>query len=421
MENINEKTAAAEAQENEIHEIVLPEEIEPKSGENEEIRRMNVLLLGNSGAGKSTLIEAVSGVEIQDGSTPQIGFYESETWPIRFIDTKGYEYNPIEQMKTISQVKKYAREQLAGDVQEQSERSGVDAVWYCVDGPSRRFKNYSMVILNRTIANWKNVPLFVVVTKSFSKSDAAENVAELREIFGKNEKLNVKEIIPVLAKPYTVNDDTIVEPYGIEELCKATLECSEEAYKISVDTKNRMILEQKRFTANALTAGAAAAGVAVGAAPTGGLADSAILVPLEIGLTKGIFKIYGVEFSSDLVTAVVGSTAITKVARMAVSTLKTIPNVAGSIINAVVAGFFVTALGEAVIALSESMYSGKIDKDKIDSAVDFVTDKLKNNPVLAGAISYIEKNADKFKGKSAKEVYESVEKAVKEGKKGSKK
>lgn len=421
MENINEKTAAAEAQENEIPEIVLPEEVEPKSGENEEIRRMNVLLLGNSGAGKSTLIEAVSGVEIQDGSTPQIGFYESETWPIRFIDTKGYEYNPIEQMKTISQVKKYAREQLAGDVQEQSERSGVDAVWYCVDGPSRRFKNYSMVILNRTIANWKNVPLFVVVTKSFSKSDAAENVAELREIFGKNEKLNVKEIIPVLAKPYTVNDDTIVEPYGIEELCKATLECSEEAYKISVDTKNRMILEQKRFTANALTAGAAAAGVAVGAAPTGGLADSAILVPLEIGLTKGIFKIYGVEFSSDLVTAVVGSTAITKVARMAVSTLKTIPNVAGSIINAVVAGFFVTALGEAVIALSESMYSGKIDKDKIDGAVDFVTDKLKNNPVLAGAISYIEKNADKLKGKSAKEVYESVEKAVKEGKKGSKK
>lgn len=408
MENTSEKTFTAQES---------AEEIMVEVEENGEIKRMNVLLLGNSGAGKSTLIEAVSGVEIQDGSTPQIGFYESETWPLRFIDTKGYEYNPFEQMKTISQVKKYAREQLAGDEENESERSGVDAVWYCVDGPARRFKNYSMVMLNRTIASWKNVPLFVVVTKSFSRSDAVEYVAELSEIFGKNDKLNLKEIIPVLAKPYTVNDDTIVEPYGIEELCRATLECSEEAYKISTDTKNRMILEQKRFTANALTAGAAAAGVAVGAAPTGGLADSAILVPLEIGLTKGIFKIYGVEFSSDLVTAVVGSTAITKVARMAVSTLKTIPNVAGSVINAVVAGFFVTALGEAVIALSEGMYSGKIDKDKIDGAVEFVTDKLKNNPVLAGAINYIEKNADKLMGKSAKEIYESVEKAVKDSKK----
>lgn len=409
MENTSEKTFTAQES---------AEEIMVEVEGNGEIKRMNVLLLGNSGAGKSTLIEAVSGVEIQDGSTPQIGFYESETWPLRFIDTKGYEYNPFEQMKTISQVKKYAREQLAGDAENESERSGVDAVWYCVDGPARRFKNYSMVMLNRTIASWKNVPLFVVVTKSFSRSDAVEYVAELSEIFGKNDKLNLKEIIPVLAKPYTVNDDTIVEPYGIEELCRATLECSEEAYKISTDTKNRMILEQKRFTANALTAGAAAAGVAVGAAPTGGLADSAILVPLEIGLTKGIFKIYGVEFSSDLVTAVVGSTAITKVARMAVSTLKTIPNVAGSVINAVVAGFFVTALGEAVIALSEGMYSGKIDKDKIDGAVEFVTEKLKSSPILAGVASYIEKNADKLMGKSAKEIYESVEKAVKENKKG---
>lgn len=403
------------------------EEIEEKDisgneeNENQDIRRMNVLLLGNSGAGKSTLIEAVAGVEIQDGSTPQIGFYESETWPLSFIDTKGYEYNPIEQMRTISQVKKYAREQAERAEKEEAERSGVDAVWYCVDGPARRFKNYGIIMLTRTIANWKNVPVFVVVTKSFSKSDAEENVSELREIFSRYEKLNVKGFIPVLAKPYTVNDDTIIEPYGINELCEATIECSEEAYKISVATKNRMILEQKRFTANALVAGAAAAGVAVGAAPTGGLADSAILVPLEIGLTKAIFRTYGVEFSSDMVTAVVGSTAITKVARMAVSTLKTIPNVAGSIINAVVAGFFVTALGEAVIALAEGMYTGKIDKEKIDGAVDFVTDKLKNNPVLSGAVNYIEKHFDKLEGKSAKEVYSTVEKAVKESKKDSKK
>ena len=424
MENTNERMGNEEFEteildENKENEVNESPADDNQENEIQEIDRMNVILLGNSGAGKSTLIEAVSGVEIQEGSTPQIGFYESETWPLRFIDTKGYEYSLIEQIKTIDQVRKYAKEQKAKASEDDDERSGVDAVWYCVDGPARRFRSYNINMVMNTIGRWKNVPVFIVVTKSFSKSDAEVNVKELKEIFGKNKKLNVKEIIPVLARPYTVNDDTIIEPYGIEELCRATVDCSEEAYKISIETKKRMILEQKRFTANALVAGAAAAGAAVGAAPIG-FADSAILVPLEIGLTKGVFRTYGIEFSSELVTAIVGSAAITKVAKAAISALKGVP-IAGPILNAVVASFFVAALGEAVVALSENIYTGKIDKDKIDGAVEFVADKLKNNPILAAAISYIEKNADKLMGKSAKEVYELVEKAVKDGKKDLKK
>ena len=158
----------------------------------------------------------------------------------------------------------------------------------------------------------------------------------------------------------------------------------------------------------------------VGAAPIS-FADSLILVPLETALTKGIFKIYGIGFSGDLVTAVIGSTAITNVANTAVSTLKTIPNIAGNVLNAVVAGFFVGAIGEAVIALSEAIYLGKVDKDKIDNIVEFVSDKLRNNAVLAFVVSYIEKNADKLQGKSAKEIFRIIDNAVKDGSKALKK
>jgi len=60
----------------------------------EEIKKMNVLVLGNSGAGKSTLIEAISGTEVTtgvgEGNTQRIGVYESTIWPIRCIDTKGF-------------------------------------------------------------------------------------------------------------------------------------------------------------------------------------------------------------------------------------------------------------------------------------------------------------------------------------------
>mgnify|MGYP004638049627 CR=1 FL=1 len=70
---------------------------------------MNVIVLGASGAGKSTLIKAISGTEVVtgvgEGNTQKIDLYESSTWPIRLIDTKGFEFNLIEQWKTIRQVK----------------------------------------------------------------------------------------------------------------------------------------------------------------------------------------------------------------------------------------------------------------------------------------------------------------------------
>lgn len=61
---------------------------------------MNVIVLGASGAGKSTLIKAISGTEVMtgvgEGNTQKIDLYESSTWPIRLIDTKGFEFNLIE-------------------------------------------------------------------------------------------------------------------------------------------------------------------------------------------------------------------------------------------------------------------------------------------------------------------------------------
>ena len=101
--------------------------------------KMNVLVLGASGAGKSTLIKAVSGAKIMtgvgEGNTEKIDVYDSETWPLRFIDTKGFEYNFFAQRKTIRQVKQYTSEQVKSeDKKKVSDSVGIDAVWYCVEG-----------------------------------------------------------------------------------------------------------------------------------------------------------------------------------------------------------------------------------------------------------------------------------------------
>ena len=386
--------------------------------------KMNVLVLGNSGAGKSTLIKAISGIEVQtgvgEGNTQKIDVYESSTWPIRCIDTKGFEYSKLEQFKTIWQVKKFTREQVALSQKDQDGGVGIDAVWYCIEGTARRTFSYNIEMMNRAVRKWKNIPVFVVITKSYSEADIEENIQAVRSAFAKNNHINLQAIIPVVAEAYQINDETVVTPRGIDVLCSATLDRSEMAISISEENKNRMILEQKRFTANALVTGATAAAIVVGAAPVP-FADSLILVPLETGLTKGILKVYGVEFTGELITSIVGSTAITNVARAALSALKTIPNIAGSVLNAVVAGFFVAALGEAVIALSEALYTGKVDREKISSAVDFVSDKLASNPALGAGVKYLESHSDKLQGQSAKEIFGSVQKALTEAAKSLKK
>ncbi len=376
--------------------------------------KMNILILGNSGAGKSTLIEAIAGVVKNtrpgEGDTQRIEVSESSIWPIRLIDTKGFEYSFIEQIRTIRQVKKYTKTQIKHSVDDKSDK-GIDAVWYCVEGTAKRVFSHNVEMMNKAIKGWKNVPVFAVITKSFSQIEEEENIEAVVQAFAKNKSVNLQKIIPVVAKPYPVNDDVIVQPKGIEELCNATLDCADYAKQINKDNRDRMVLEQKRFTANALVVIATTSAAVIGAVPLS-FADSFLLVPLETALTKGIFKIYGVEFSKDLITSIIGSTLLTNVAKAALAKLKTIPNLAGSAINAVVAGLIVGALGEALIAVSESIYRGYIDPTKIDDVLDFLSEKIKNNQVIGAAISYLEKNADKLKGKDAKTIINNVQKAV---------
>jgi GTP-binding protein EngB required for normal cell division/uncharacterized protein (DUF697 family) len=347
--------------------------------------KMNILVLGSSGAGKSTLIKSISGAKVQtgvgEGNTQKISVYESDTWPMRFIDTKGIEYNWFEQRKTINQVKKFTKEQI----KDSEGGVAIDAVWFCVEGTTRRIFADNISMMNKAIKGWKNVPVFAVITKSYSEPDIAENIDSIQAVFNKSKDVNLQKIIPVVAQAYRINNETVVPPQGISELCNATLECSSEAKKISKENRVRMILEQKRYSAQALIAGSATAGATVGAIPFK-FADSKLLVPLETTMAKGLLKIYNIEFTADLVGALVGSAAVTTAAKAALAQLKNIPNLPAMIVtgvlNAVVAGFFVAALGESIIALCEAVVAGKIDITKIDQVTDFLSSKIKESDIF---------------------------------------
>jgi len=397
-------------------EVIESDAVAEETSECIPVEMMNVLVLGNSGAGKSTLIRAISGAEVEtgigEGLTKEITPYVSKTWPIRCIDTMGLEFDKSKQRKVIKQVKQFTKSQL-----KEKGNDGIDAVWYCVEGTSKRIFQYNIEMMSKTIKSWKNVPVFVAITKSFSEIETEENINAVKEAFAKCKDVNLQKIIPVVAETYKINEETIVEPKGVDALCLATLDCMDEAKKISEENKNRMILEQKRFSANLLTGTSTTMGVAIGAIPIP-FPDSTILVPLEIALTKGILKIYGIETKGDLIAAIVGSTTISEVARATLGAVtKVVPNLASSALNAVVAGFFITALGESVIALSEAVCTGKIDVEKIDNVVKFVSEKLKENPVFEFVVSFFEEHPELIQGKSAKEIFGLILGAFKNSKK----
>lgn len=369
--------------------------------------KMNVLVLGASGAGKSTLIKAVSGAKIMtgvgEGNTEKIDVYDSETWPLRFIDTKGFEYNFFAQRKTIRQVKQYTSEQVKSeDKKKVSDSVGIDAVWYCVEGTARRTFSHNIELMSKAIKGWKDVPVFAVITKSYSESDIPENVQAVATSFANVKKVNLQKIIPVVAEEYRINDEVSVSPFGIDELCSETLECADTAKLINQANRTRMVLEQKRFTANIIVATATTSAAVIGAVPIN-FADAAILVPLETALTKSIFKVYNVKFSADMVAAIVGSAAITNIAKAAITPLKALP-VAGAVINGAVAGAIVLALGEAVIATSQAIHTGKIDPTKADEVMKSIESKLTESKVVGELIKFMNENVKDLSGKNAKEI-----------------
>lgn len=368
---------------------------------------MNILVLGASGAGKSTLIKAISGAKILtgvgEGNTEKIDVYESKTWPLRFIDTKGFEYNFFAQRKTIKQVKQYTSCQVKDPQNNKTDdKLGIDAVWYCVEGTSRRTFSHNIELMSKAIKGWKNVPVFAVITKSYAEPDIAENVQAVAMAFANSKKINLQKIIPVVAEEYKINDETSVTPMGLVELCEATLDCADSAKKINEENRKRMAVEQKRYTANAVVAGASTTAAVVGAVPIN-FADAVILVPLETGLTKAIFKIYKVNLPADLITAIVGSAAITNIAKAAITPLKALP-IAGSVINGTVAAAIVLALGQAEIATAEAIHTGKIDPKKYEEVVKFIEEKLKENKVVGELIAFMKDNIKDINGKSAKEI-----------------
>ena len=342
--------------------------------------KANILVLGTSGAGKSTLINAVVGREVAKvgsgkHSTEKMEAYEPEGLKFRLIDSRGFEYNFWNTRKTVKDMKSWVADGL------KDKKPRIHMLWFCVDATSKRFTGQTMKTLEEVKKEWKDVPIIVVLTKSFFIAEDEENIEMVKNTFRKRARRTGMPvaIVPVLAQPPKGEN---ILPRGIEELVAITEKNLDAAVRDSELAVKKYDLKSKRLKAQALTLGAATSGAAVGAIPIS-FPDAAILTPIEATLISAIARVYKLDekddFTKKLISRIVESGTVGIVAKMALNQLKLIPgfaNLAADALNAIVAGAIIAGIGEAATIIMEKAYLGEINKEDFEWINRVVEDQM---------------------------------------------
>lgn len=364
------------------------------------MERGNVLVIGNSGVGKSTLINAVLGEEVAKtgggiaGITKKLKIYESERIPFRIIDTVGFEPNLLKQYQAIQDVKRWSKQSAKnGNTDNQ-----INVIWFCIDGTSRKLFPETIKNLSRATSMWKSVPIIVAITKSFAIPDRKENMEMVHHAFAQPEySKNLRKVIPVVAATYVLNDTAYAPPEGITELIDATNELMPEGVRAAKQDIDTFKLNRKKALSQSIVGVATTAGVVVGAIPLP-IADAAILSPIEVAEINALAQVYGIhknEESKCFLNSIIEVGTVSTVAKAAISALKAIPgiNLAASVVNAIIAGSFVAAIGEGSIYAFEQVYLGNKTVADVDWLKKIIESKL-SSELIEKVKSILEKVTD---------------------------
>lgn len=343
--------------------------------EYEELEKLNVMVLGKTGVGKSTLINNMFMKKIVKTGvgrpvTNTIRKVEEKGFPLAIYDTPGLELsgeNSIENL--LDEIKKIIEEGLdKGNISD-----AIHCIWYCISTASHRIEDAEVEFIKEFInkTNKYNIPVIIVLTQSYSKKDAKELTKYIKKL-----KLNVENIIPILAEDMEIDDDYTVEAYGLDTLAEVMNEIIPEAVKktfVSIQSKN---LQLKKDKAQAIVATAALTAAGIGASPIP-FSDAVVLIPTQIGMLASITVTFGLPIEKATIVGVLSSTigtgGATILGKSVVAGLfKLIPglgSIAGGVITATTASVITSALGNAYIKVLEMIYKGELKIDDLSTKV----------------------------------------------------
>lgn len=341
-----------------------------------DLPRLNIMVCGKDGSGKGDLVdkafrENLSATGISKYVCQNLCMVKKEGFPLRVYLTKG--------LAASEDVSQDVADGIAGVIGKHHADGGdeeaIHCTWYCIDTSRESVEDSELDWVESLAqkADYAGSQLIVCLTNCAREDDVSQLLGRIQ-----SKVQHAGGIVYVLTR-----DRGESRAHGIETLISITKEALPEKLRQTLLFAARGALREKTKLAHQVVAGATAAAAAAAVTPVP-VADTVMLVPIQIGMVSSIAVIFAVDLNKakvrGFVSAALGALGATLLGKAIFSTsLKLFPGVGqvvGGFINAGTAGIITSALGEVFIKIMTAIYKGEMD--------DSVFTSRKGKKVIAG-------------------------------------
>ena len=212
-----------------------------------EIKHLNLQIIGKTGVGKSTLVNAIFGEKVADVKkgepcTMETKCYENEKYDfIRIYDTRG-----IEISKDFD-IEKVFNETLR-DIKEKCEKNEPDnlihCLLYCFTGTRFEREEGEILVKLRQTYEGKKLPIILVLTQDIGEEDEEDGEDGFKQLYESINKIIEEKceqslsnspksisLIQILAKEKKIRKNITIPPKGLDILIEKCLEKGEYSSK----------------------------------------------------------------------------------------------------------------------------------------------------------------------------------------------